>query len=76
MEWIKQKFKSKVLLIVNIIREERLQFSNKKKHQTGELNFLILGGSQAAQSFGVFLPKIFQQCVEAKIKINIIHFYY
>jgi len=72
VEGIKQKFRSKVVIIGNIIREEILHFSNKKKHQTEELNILILGGSQAAQSFGVFLPKIFKQCVEAKIKINII----
>ena len=31
-----------------------------------------MGGSQAARSFGEFLPKIFNQCIEANIKLKII----
>ena len=72
VEGINLKFRSKVVTIGNIVREETLNFNNKKKYSAEELNVLILGGSQAAQSFGEFLPKIFKQCVEANIKINII----
>ena len=72
VEGIDPKFKSKVVITGNIIREEILKFNDKKKYPLEELNILILGGSQAAQSFGEFLPKIFKQCVETNIKINII----
>ena len=34
-------------------------------------NILVLGGSQAAKSFGEFLPKIFEQCMKENIKIKI-----
>jgi UDP-N-acetylglucosamine--N-acetylmuramyl-(pentapeptide) pyrophosphoryl-undecaprenol N-acetylglucosamine transferase len=71
-EGIDLKFKSKVVTTGNIVREETLNFNNKKKYSTEELNILILGGSQAAQTFGEFLPEIFKQCVEEKIKIKII----
>ena len=72
VEGIKAKFKSKVIVTGNIIREEILNFKCKKNYITEELNILILGGSQAAQSFGEFLPKIFNQCIEANIKLKII----
>ena len=71
-EGIDLRFKSKVVTTGNIVREETLNFNNDKKYSEGELNILILGGSQAAQSFGEFLPGIFKQCVSEKIKIKII----
>jgi len=70
VEGIRDKFKNKVVTIGNIIREEILNF-NKKKYLSEELNILVLGGSQAAKSFGEFLPKIFQQCVEENVKIKV-----
>ena len=72
VEGIKAKFKSKVIITGNIIRDEILNFNNKKKYSPKELNILILGGSQAAKSFGELLPEVFKQCVETNIKINII----
>ena len=71
-EGIDLKFKSKVVTTGNIIREETFNFNNEKKYSTEELNILILGGSQAAQTFGELLPEIFKQCVKEKIKIKII----
>ena len=71
VEGIEEKFKSKVVITGNIIREEILNFKNEKKYLAEELNILVLGGSQAAKSFGEFLPKIFKKCVEANIKIKI-----
>jgi len=70
IEGIKEKFKTKVVTTGNIIREEILNF-NKKKYLSEELNILVLGGSQAAQSFGEFLPKIFKQCIEENVKIKV-----
>jgi UDP-N-acetylglucosamine--N-acetylmuramyl-(pentapeptide) pyrophosphoryl-undecaprenol N-acetylglucosamine transferase len=70
VEGIKEKFKTKVVTTGNIIREEILNF-NKKKYLSQELNILVLGGSQAAKSFGEFLPKIFKQCIEENVKIKV-----
>jgi len=70
VEGIKEKFKSKIVATGNIIREEILNFTNKK-NSTKELNILVLGGSQAAKSFGEILPKIFRQCIKENIKIKI-----
>tara|TARA_B110000285_G_scaffold178688_1_gene200996 strand:+ start:1190 stop:2284 length:1095 start_codon:yes stop_codon:yes gene_type:complete len=70
VEGIQKKFKFKVVTTGNIIREEILNF-NKKKNLSGELSILVLGGSQAAKSFGEFLPKIFKQCIKENIKIKI-----
>ena len=71
VEGIKDKFKSKVFITGNIIREEILNFNNKKNFYSEELNILILGGSQAAKSFGELLPKIFTQCIEKNFKLRI-----
>ena len=71
VEGIKTKYKSKIVTTGNIIREEILNFNNEKKYFSRELNILVLGGSQAAESFGEFLPKIFEQCTNANIKIKI-----
>jgi UDP-N-acetylglucosamine--N-acetylmuramyl-(pentapeptide) pyrophosphoryl-undecaprenol N-acetylglucosamine transferase len=71
IEGIKEKFKSKLVITGNIIREEILNFISKKKYSPDELNILVLGGSQAAKSFGELLPKIFKQCAEENIKIRI-----
>jgi UDP-N-acetylglucosamine--N-acetylmuramyl-(pentapeptide) pyrophosphoryl-undecaprenol N-acetylglucosamine transferase len=72
IEGIDKKFNFKIIRTGNIIREEILNFNNEKKYSGDVLNILILGGSQAAKSFGETLPEIFKQCVEANIKIKII----
>jgi UDP-N-acetylglucosamine--N-acetylmuramyl-(pentapeptide) pyrophosphoryl-undecaprenol N-acetylglucosamine transferase len=71
VEGINKKYRSKVVITGNIIREEILSFISKKKYLSEELVILILGGSQAARSFGEFLPKIFKQCIDRNIKIKI-----
>jgi len=71
-EGIKTRYKSKLVITGNIIRNEILNYKNEKKYLLKELSILILGGSQAAKSFGEFLPKIFKQCVEADIRLKII----
>jgi UDP-N-acetylglucosamine--N-acetylmuramyl-(pentapeptide) pyrophosphoryl-undecaprenol N-acetylglucosamine transferase len=71
VEGIKDKFKHKIINTGNIIREEILNFKNKKKYSSKELNILVLGGSQAAKSFGEFFPKIFKQCTKENIKVKL-----
>ena len=68
---IKNKYKNKVIFTGNIIREEILNFKKKNQFKQEVLNILVLGGSQAAKSFGEFLPKIFEQCMKENIKIKI-----
>lgn len=71
LEGIENKYKHKVTVTGNIIREEIFNFDAKKNHSSEKLNILILGGSQAAKSFGELLPRVFNQCVQENIKIKI-----
>ena len=71
LDGIKKKYEHKKIVIGNIIREEILNFRKKSQFAPDVLNVLVLGGSQAARSFGEFLPKIFEQCKEENIKIKI-----
>ncbi len=68
---IKNKYSQKVIFIGNIIREEILNFKKNNQFTPEILNILVLGGSQAAKSFGDFLPKIFEQCTKENIKVKI-----
>jgi len=68
---IKKKYEHKIITTGNIIREEFLDFKKNKKFTPEILNILVLGGSQAAKSFGEFLPKIFKQCKKENITIKI-----
>ena len=68
---IKKKYQYKVIITGNIIRDEILNLKKKNKFTPGILNILVLGGSQAAKSFGELLPPIFEQCLQKKIKIKI-----
>ena len=67
----KKKHANKVVFTGNIIREEILNFKKDNKFTPGVLSILILGGSQAAKSFGELLPKVFEQCEKENIKIKI-----
>tara|TARA_B110000967_G_C18894349_1_gene569520 strand:+ start:806 stop:1891 length:1086 start_codon:yes stop_codon:yes gene_type:complete len=68
---IEKKYDHKVITTGNIIREEILSFKKNDQFATDTLNILVLGGSQAAKSFGVLLPKVFEQCKKENIKIKI-----
>ena len=68
---IKKKYNHKIIVSGNIIREEILNFKKNNKFTVDILNILILGGSQAAKSFGELLPKVFEQCKKENIKIKI-----
>jgi len=71
LEGIKNKYDQKVIVTGNIIREEMFSFVAKKNYSSETLNILVLGGSQAARSFGEFLPRVFSQCAQENIKIKI-----
>jgi UDP-N-acetylglucosamine--N-acetylmuramyl-(pentapeptide) pyrophosphoryl-undecaprenol N-acetylglucosamine transferase len=66
-----RKYLSKTINTGNIIREEILNYKPLKKNFIDTLNILILGGSQAAKSFGEFLPKIFSKCTKDGLKLKI-----
>jgi len=71
LEGVKNKHHQKVIVTGNIIREEMFSFVAKKNYLSEILNILVLGGSQAARSFGELLPKVFSQCVQENVKIKI-----
>ena len=68
---VKRKYNHKVIVTGNIIREEILNFKKKNLFTPDILNILVLGGSQAAKSFGELLPKVFEKCKEENIKIKV-----
>ena len=56
----------------NIIRDEILNFKKNYQFTPGVLNILVLGGSQAAKSFGELLPKVFEQCKKENINHSVL----
>ena len=73
LEGIPGNYKSKVITIGNLIREEII----KKNNYQGEINkldqlkILILGGSQAAKVFAEQLPPIFEKLNSSDFSIKI-----
>ena len=69
---IKEKYKFKTITTGNILDKElfknqrNLNFNIKKK-----ISILVIGGSQAARSFGEKLPSIFLSLKKEKIKIKV-----
>ncbi len=71
LQGIKPKYFNKIVVTGNILNKKILNFkySTKKKKSNKLLNLLILGGSQAADSFGKKLPAVIKKCREKNIKI-------
>ena len=77
------KYKEKVLNVGSILNKKIINYSyDKKKSDKNSFSILVLGGSQAAEIFGIVVPevikkikkeginiKIFQQCVENQKKL-------
>tara|TARA_B100001093_G_C26854867_1_gene1026896 strand:+ start:1154 stop:2242 length:1089 start_codon:yes stop_codon:yes gene_type:complete len=72
LEGINKKYKDKIVKIGNILRDEIFDFKDdSKKSDNDKIGFLILGGSQAAKSFGEKLPYIFKRCSQFGIKLKV-----
>ena len=72
IEGLKESHNKKVISVGNLVRQEILNFKKTQLQKRNKLNLLILGGSQAAKSFGELLPKIFEKCSSEKIELEII----
>tara|TARA_Y100000768_G_scaffold362985_1_gene322227 strand:- start:341 stop:1423 length:1083 start_codon:yes stop_codon:yes gene_type:complete len=72
LKGIKSKYFDKIIVTGNILNKKILNFNTATKKKPGKLlNLLILGGSQAANSFGKKIPVIIKKCREKNIKISI-----
>ena len=73
LKGIKSKYFDKIVVTGNILSKKILNFntSTTKKKSSKLLSVLILGGSQAANSFGKKLPVIIKRCREKNIKIAV-----
>ncbi len=72
LEGVNKKHKYKTVEIGNLIREEILNFENPMTtSEKNTLSILILGGSQAARSFGEKIPNIIKKCSNEKIRLKI-----
>ena len=72
IQGISIKYKNKITVIGNILRENILNYSKTNKDETSnKLNILVLGGSQAAKIFAEKLPDIFIKCKKNNINFKI-----
>ena len=73
LKGIKSKYFDKIVVTGNILNKKILNFraATKKSRSSKLLNLLILGGSQAANSFGKKLPVIIKRCREKNIKVAV-----
>ncbi len=73
LEGIPEKYRSKILVIGNIVREEiiNLNINNTENKEMDSIKILVLGGSQAAKVFAEKLPRIFEKLKKSEIPIKI-----
>ena len=72
IQGISIKYKNKITVIGNILRENILNYSKTNKDEiSNKLNILVLGGSQAAKIFAEKLPDIFIKCKKNNINLKI-----
>ncbi len=72
IQGINIKYKSKVIIVGNILRENILNYSKINKDEIlSKLNILVLGGSQAAKVFAEKLPDVFIKCKKNNINLKI-----
>ncbi len=73
VEGVPNKYKTKLVVIGNLIREEII-FSKseiKNNDKFDEIKILVIGGSQAARVFAKELPQVFKRCKELGKPIKI-----
>ena len=74
IQGINIKYKNKIIIIGNILRENILNYSKINKDEIlNKLNILVLGGSQAAKVFGEMLPDVFIKCKKNNINLKFIN---
>lgn len=72
VEGIKDKHNKKIIEVGNIIREEILDYKESNYHYDNtKIKILVVGGSQAAKTFGEILPKVFEKCLKEKLNLKI-----
>ena len=73
LEGISEKYNDKICEVGNIIREEIINsnFSYFDFNKSGNINLLVLGGSQAARIFADDLPKIFEKLKNSGVPITV-----
>ena len=72
IQGINIKYKKKITVIGNILRENIINYTKTNKKKSEEiLNILVLGGSQAAKIFAEKLPHIFFECKKNNINLKI-----
>ena len=73
VENISEKYKDKIFVIGNIVREEMIirKVEKNKTDSFKNLKILVLGGSQAAKVFAEKLPLIFEKIKKSEIPIQI-----
>ena len=73
IEGISEKYKNKIVVIGNLVRDEILNFNTslQDKERFDSLKILILGGSQAARAFANELPSVFKKLKSSGISIKI-----
>tara|TARA_Y100001970_G_scaffold146843_1_gene180328 strand:- start:638 stop:1729 length:1092 start_codon:yes stop_codon:yes gene_type:complete len=72
LKGIKNKYTKKAVEIGSIINDEIFKFrKNYEFKNKNNIKILVLGGSQAAKSFGEKLPQIFEECKKFNIKLKI-----
>ncbi len=72
IQGINQKYKTKIVIIGNILRENILNYSKINNDETiNKLSILVLGGSQAAKVFAEKLPDVFIKCKKNKMNFKI-----
>ena len=73
MKFQKNKYTKKAVEIGSIINDEIFKFrKNYEFKNKNNIKILVLGGSQAAKSFGEKLPQIFEECKKFNVVVNTI----
>jgi len=72
LEGISEKYNKKICKVGNIVREEMINSNSLDQvPKFDSIKILVLGGSQAAETFAEVLPQIFERLKNSKLPIKI-----
>ena len=72
LEGISKKYNKKICEIGNIVREEIINsYSSDQARKFDSIKILVLGGSQAAETFAEVLPEIFDKLKNSNLPIKV-----